>query len=85
MIYKCRAECSHDITRVYETLDAMNITITTLQLIQTDPFPDVEWTFECAMNARSLKKIIKKIDDAHRIGETLINQYISQKKLSPKN
>lgn len=74
--YKCRAECLTDVDRFLGACKRARVKVTDIRIKpiyidNTTLIPDVEFTFSCLEDIKSLKHILSTVPDGHVMHETL--------------
>ena len=68
MKYKLRAECAHDVEQFIKKMEGYSWNHKVLPIVG---YPDVEFTFDSAVNKERIKDILRMIPDSHVMIETL--------------
>lgn len=68
MKYKLRAECAHDVEQFIKKMEGYTWNHKVLPIVG---YPDVEFTFDSAVNRERIQSILRTIPDSHVMIETL--------------
>lgn len=68
MLYKLRAECSHDIALF---IQKAHTEFTEFKMVKKTGFPDVEFEFMTALELDEIELILEEIQDSHVMCQTV--------------